>query len=658
MMIERTYPNLLNPFSVRGVYFRNRIFLSPCAIAHVNDGAPNDLGIAYMEEKARGGVAQVTQGNVTGPGGPGDNSGHLNRYKTNGMTQMAFTEMAWAIKQHGAVASAELSHAGMLAGLEENCGTLPMSSTGFIRNALRTHVGLHSDGAKVVEMTEKMIDDCATYFATIAKYIKDCGFQMCMIHGGHEMLINQFLSPRYNKRKDKFGGSPENRIRFPKMIVERVRDAVGDDFPIEMRISADDHHPEGKGIEESIFFIKEIEHLIDFVHCSSGSGGEAASLTQSVVYQPEGLNVKYAAAMKAAGVKSLVVAMGGIVSPDIAESIIAEGKADVVSMARALMADPEYPSKLRRNEPEEIVPCLRCQNCLGGEKAFYLSRCMVNPTLGHEARVRLQAPPTRKRRVLIIGGGPAGMEAAVTAHDRGHDVFLADKDDALGGTIKFSDQDSIKDALKRYKDYLIRQIEKRDIEVRLSTEAGEALVEDVMPETIIVAVGAMPIVPDIPGIDLPHVMYAAEVYKKPEEIGKKVAVIGGGLVGCEVGLHLAKTGHTVEVIEMLGELARDDNAIHKQGMEWLWAKVPINANLNTKVIKVTDKGVLCEIPDGETKLIDADTVIYSIGLEPRRDVYEQMCNLCYDVVAVGDCVQSAKIVDAVHAGWNAAIDLA
>lgn len=657
-MIERTYPNLLTPFSVRGVYFRNRIFLPSCAIAHVTDGAPNDLGIGYLEEKARGGAAQITQGNITGPGGPGDNSGHLNRYMTNWKTQMAFTELAWAIKQHGAVASGQINHAGMLAGVEENCGTLPMSSTGFVRNDFHTHVGDQSDGVQVVEMTEKMIEDCVTYYGNVAKFIKACGFQMCMLHAGHEMLINQFLSPRYNKRRDRFGGSPENRIRFPKMVLERIRDVVGDDFPIEVRISADDHHPEGKGIEESIYFIKEVENIIDFVHCSSGSGGEAAYLTQSVVYQPEGLNAKYAEAMKKAGVKPLVIAMGGIVSPDVAERIIAEGRADIVSMARALMADPEYPAKLRRNEPEEIVPCLRCQNCLGGEKAFYLTRCMVNPTLGHEARVRLQAPATRKRKVLIIGGGPAGMQAAITAHDRGHEVILAERDDALGGTIRFADHDSIKYTLKNYKDYLVRQINKRGIEVRLNTEAGEELVDDVKPESTIVAVGADPIVPRIPGLDLPHVMYATDVYKNPEKVGKKVAAIGGGLVGCEIGLHLAKTGHEVEVIEMLGELARDDNMIHKQGMEALWAELPIHGNLNTKVIEVTEKGVLCEDQGGSRKLIEADTVIYSIGLRPRADVFEKMRHLCYDVVSVGDCVKSAKIVDAVHAGWNAAIDLA
>ena len=656
-MIDRSYPHLLEPLTVRGVYFRNRIFLPPCAIAHVSEGAPNDLGIAYMEEKARGGAAQVTQGNITGPGGYGDNSGHLNRYQSNWKTQMAFTELAWAIRQHGAVASAELSHAGMLAGLEENCGTPPMSSTGFIRSDFHTHVGNQSDGVEVVEMTEKMIEDCVTYFGNVAKFVKDCGFQMLMLHAGHEMLINQFLSPRYNKRKDKFGGSPENRIRFPKMVVQRIREVCGDDFPIEVRISADDHHPEGKGIEESIFFIKEIEDMIDFVHCSSGSGGESACLTQSVVFQPEGLNVKYAEAMKKAGVKPLVVAMGGIVSPDVAESIIAEGKADAVAMARALMADPELPNKLRRNEPEEIVPCLRCNNCLGGEKAFYLSRCMVNPQLGHEARNRVQLPATRKRKVLIVGGGPGGMEAAITAHDRGHEVTIADRDGALGGAIKFADKDTIKIPLKRYKNYMIRQVTKRGIDVRLNTLAGKELIDNVRPDTIIVAAGAEPIVPRIPGIDLPNVMYATKVYDEPEKVGRKVAVIGGGLVGCEVGTHLAKLGHEVEIIEMTGSVAPEDNMIHKQGMEILWETLPISARVNSTVVGIKEDGVLCDTPEGQV-LVKADTVIYCVGLRPRREVYDEMRKLCYDVVSIGDCVQSGRIVDAVHAGWNAAIDLA
>ena len=655
-MIDQKFPHLMQPFTVRGVYFRNHLFSAPCALSHVTNGAPNDLGIGYLEEKARGGFAQVTQGNLTGPGGYGDNGGMMNHYETNWKNEMAFTELAWAIRQHGAVPSAALAHAGMLAGVEENYGTLPMSSTGFIRNDFVTHVGNQSDGIEVREMTEKDIQDTITYFANIAKYAKKCGFQMCMLHAGHEMLVNQFMSPHYNKRKDCWGGSPENRIRFPKMILQRIREECGDDFPIEVRISADDRVADGKNLEESIFFVKECEDLIDFVHCSAGCSSDTAYLTQSVVYQPEGTNVDFAWEMKKAGVKPLVVAMGGIVTPEYAESILAEGKADVISMARAGIADPDYAKKLRRGEPEEIRPCLRCNNCLGGEKAFFLPRCMVNPEFAHEARVHVQKPATESRKVLIIGAGPAGMQAAVTAADRGHKVVLADKNDALGGTIRFSDHDSIKYTLKRYKDYMIRQIGKRPIDVRLNTEASEALVEAVRPDSIIVATGADPIVPKIPGIE--KAMYATEVYYHPEKVGKKVAIIGGGLVGTEVGLHLAKTEHEVVVVEMLDEIAKGDQAMHHSGMMALWNTLPISAKVSTTVQEVTDTGLRCTDAEGNEFMVEADTVIYCVGLRPNPTVYNLMSTLCHDTQAIGDCTESARIVDAVHAGWNTAIDLA
>lgn len=648
-MITQKYPHLMAPFSVKGVDFKNHIFLPPCALSHVTYGAPNDLGIAYMEEKARGGAAQVTQGNITGPGGFGDNGGHFNRYFTNCFTDMAFTELATAIKQHGCVASAEINHAGFMAGLAENSNTPPMSSMGFMR----------PDGVEVVQMTEKMIDDTITYYAKIAKFLKDCGFQMCMVHGGHEMLINQFMSPHFNKRTDRWGGSPENRIRFPKMILQRIRELCGDDFPIEMRISAVDHCEDGKDIEESIFFVQECGDLMDFVHISAGCGPDKAYLTQEVCFQPEGLNIQYAEAMKKAGVKPLVVVMGGIVSPEVAESFLAEGKADVVAMARALMADPQLPNKVRRNQEEDIVPCLRCNHCLGSNKvAFFEAKCMVNPHMAHEHRTRFIPPAASSRKVLIVGGGIAGMEAAMTAADRGHRVTLIEKSPELGGMIKFADYDSIKVQLKKYKAYLIRQVTKRNIEIWLNTEASEEIVNKVQPDVIIVASGAKPIVPKIPGIDREHVMYATDAYFEPEKVGKKVVIIGGGLVGCEVGAHLANTGHEVEVLEMGPELAPEDNPFHHCGMQAYWAERPIKGYVNTKVIEVTEAGVKAINENGEEILFEADTVIYSVGLKADTSVTEEMKKYCYDVVPVGDCVRSGRIVDAVETGYNAATDLA
>ena len=648
-MIVQKYPHLMAPFSVKGVQFKNHIFLPPCALSHVTYGAPNDLGIEYMEEKARGGVAQVTQGNITGPGGFGDNGGHFNRYFTNCFTDMAFTELATAIKEHGAVASAEINHAGFMAGLAENSNTPPMSSMGFIRE----------DGVEVVQMTEEMILDTVEYFANIAKFLKGCGFQMCMIHAGHEMLLNQFLSPHFNKRTDKYGGSAENRIRFPKMILQRIREVCGEDFLIELRISAVDYCDDGKDIEESIYFVKECEDLIDFVHISAGCGPESAYLTQEVAFQPEGLNIKWAEAMKKAGVKPLVVVMGGIVSPEVAEQFLAEGKADVVAMARAIMADPQLPNKVRRNQEEDIVPCLRCNHCLGSNKvAFFEAKCMVNPHMAHEHRTRHAAPAACSRKVLVVGGGVAGMEAAMTAADRGHKVILIEKTDRLGGVIKFAEHDSIKVQLRKYRNYLERQIMKRNIDVRLNTEASESLVEALQPDAILVATGAKPVVPKIPGIDAENVMYATEAYYMPEKLGKKIVIVGGGLVGCEVGAHLANTGHEVEIVEMGDKLASEDNPFHHCGMMAYWADRPIHGTTGTKVTKITPEGVCGEDKDGNEVFFEADTVLYCVGMRADTSVTEEMQKYCYDVVAIGDCFKSGRIVDAVEMGYHSAIDLA
>lgn len=648
-MIVQKYPHLMAPFSVKGVHFKNHIFLAPCALSHVTYGAPNDLGIEYIEEKARGGVAQITQGNITGPGGYGDNGGHFNRYFTNCFTDMAFTELATAIKEHGAVPSAEINHAGFMAGLAENSNTPPMSSMGFIRE----------DGVEVVQMTEQMILDTVEYYANIAKFLKGCGFQMCMIHAGHEMLLNQFLSPHFNKRTDKYGGSPENRIRFPKMILQRIREVCGEDFLIELRISAVDYCEDGKDIEESIYFVKECEDLIDFVHISAGCGPETAYLTQEVAFQPEGLNIKWAEAMKKAGVKPKVVVMGGIASPEVAERFLAEGKADVVAMARAIMADPQLPNKIRRNQEEDIVPCLRCNHCLGSNKvAFFEAKCMVNPHMAHEHRTRHVPPAVCSRKVLVVGGGVAGMEAAITAADRGHKVVLVEKAEELGGVIRFADYDSIKVQVKKYRKYLVRQVMKRNIDVRLSTEATEGLIEALQPDAILVATGAKPIIPHIPGIDGENVMYATDAYYHSEKLGKKIVIIGGGLVGCEVGAHLANTGHEVEVVEMGSELAPEDNPFHHCGMMAYWSERPIHGTVNTTVTRIASDGVYGEDKDGKEVFFEADTVLYCVGMKEDTSVTEEMQKYCYDVVAIGDCFKSGRIVDAVGMGYHSAVDLA
>ena len=283
---------------------------------------------------------------------------------------------------------------------------------------------------------------------------------------------------------------------------------------------------------------------------------------------------------------------------------------------------------------------------------------MVNPHMAHEHRTRLTVPAAESRKVLVVGGGVAGMEAAMTASDSGHRVVLIEKSDVLGGVIKFADHDSIKVQLKKYKDYLIRQVTKRKIDIRLGTEASEEIVNTVKPDAIIVATGAKPIRPKIPGIDRENVMYAADSYYYPEKVGKKVVMIGGGLVGCEVGSHLANVGHSVEILEMGPELAPEDNGFHHCGMMAFWEDRPIQGHTGMKVTKITEEGVCAETKDGRNVVFEADTVLYSVGSRADTSVTDEMRKYCYDVVPVGDCLKSGRIVDAVGSGYHAAVDLA
>lgn len=250
------------------------------------------------------------------------------------------------------------------------------------------------------------------------------------------------------------------------------------------------------------------------------------------------------------------------------------------------------------------------------------------------------------------------MEAAITAADRGHKVVLVEKAEELGGVIRFADYDSIKVQLKKYRKYLVRQVMKRNIDVRLSTEATEGLIEALQPDAILVATGAKPIIPHIPGIDGENVMYATDAYYHSEKLGKKIVIIGGGLVGCEVGAHLANTGHEVEVVEMGSELAPEDNPFHHCGMMAYWSERPIHGTVNTTVTRIASDGVYGEDKDGKEVFFEADTVLYCVGMKEDTSVTEEMQKYCYDVVAIGDCFKSGRIVDAVGMGYHSAVDLA
>lgn len=639
------YPNLFEPITIGRTTFRNRIWSAPNMMCHMDkDGFPTEYMIAYYAEKARGGAAVVTVGDT-----PVDFDHAATNPRSFNLSYASLpyvSELAMAIHEGGAKASLELNHGGMVGVPEANGGNDPIGPVDFVRDW---------DGVHVRGMTEKDMDEVAEHFADKAELLKTAGFDMCLLHGAHGWLLDQFISPLYNTRTDAYGGSLENRAKFPLMVIDRVRERCGKDFLIEYRMSGSEEIEGGLSKEEGIAFAKLLDGRVDILHVSAALDIEEkqAVHTHPTIFLPHGVNVHYAADIKKAGVKTPVVTIGAIDDPRMAEDILKEGKADIVAMTRALIADPYFPEKARHGRPEDIRPCLRCLDCLTGMHTGQHFQCSVNQTAGREFRYRNYICPSQgKKKVLVVGGGPGGMEAAVTAARRGHDVTLAEQTGKLGGLLKFTDYDDLKVDLMHLKNYLITQVEKSGVKVLLNTEATPEFVKQGGYDAVITAVGSEPSKPPIPGLDTAK--HATTVYTELDRVGKNVAVLGGGLVGCETGLFLAQHGHEVTIIEMQSEIAPEANWMHKEGMMQAFEKAPITCRTSLKVSRVEKNGVYAVNSEGGEEFIPADTVVYAMGMRSKSALADTFRDSCPDVIPVGDCVRARKARQAMEEGFNAA----
>jgi NADPH-dependent 2,4-dienoyl-CoA reductase/sulfur reductase-like enzyme len=415
-------------------------------------------------------------------------------------------------------------------------------------------------------------------------------------------------------------------------------------------------------MEEAVEFGKMLEEYVDILHVSSGSYYTSRQYTFPTIFTSHGCNIHLAEAFKKGGVKIPVASVGALWDPALCDRYIEEEKCDFVAMSRAIIADPMLPRKIFSGMTENVRPCTRCINCLGNK---YKGRdeCDVNPIMGNEIYTIRTPDAKTKRKVLVVGGGPGGMQAAVTAAERGHEVILCEKSDSLGGKLKFTNFDCHKEALCRFKNWLIREVGKNSIEVRFNTEVTPALIEKERPYAVIVAVGSEKIVPRIPGIEKEHVIHAYESYFDQDRVGKNVVMIGGGMMGVEVGLHFADCDRKVTIIEMTNELAKDANPIHKAALEeMLDLKCAVLSN--TTVLEITDNGVKIRNAEGQEESVPCDTVIYAVGVRPNRDTVEALRDAeGYGMfMSVGDSEWgspfTAKCVhDAIHGGYFAAMDI-
>lgn len=649
-MNTNKYPHLTSQIKLGNVYFRNRIFSAPMGATDITpDCYPGPRTQGFYELRAKGGAGSVTVSElVVHPETDASHMLHLD-LSTPGCLAV-HTFVADAIRRHGAVPSIEFSHSGQYAGTyltdknkkESLCQWGPSEGT-------------RPDGRPVKALSKDQIADIVKSYGDAAVLAKRAGYEMIMVHAGHGWLINQFLSPYFNHRTDEYGGSLENRIRFAREVMQAVRNAVGPGFPLEVRISGSELFEGGYGIEDGCKIAQALEEFADLIHVSAGSYQFGFYVTTPPMFAEHGVNVHLAAEIKK-HVSKPVATVGALNDPAHLEQIIAEGKADVVYMGRALLADPFLPNKIMGGNEDAIVRCLRCYTCMAERPVTGTRRCAVNPVIGREIEGMEVTPACRSKKVMVVGAGVAGLKAAITAAQRGHNVILCEKSDKVGGILKSEQAIPFKYEMYQLGLSFEKQAIEEGVEIRLNTLVTPEYVASEKPDAVILAVGSNPIVPQLPGIDGDNVVVVNDYYLQKDKVQDSVVVLGGGLAGCECAVHLGMEGKKVNLVEMRDNLAVDCNIRHKP---ILMKKVQeyATAYLCHTGLRVTEEGVVCKAPDGSEVLIPGKTVICAVGQRANRTDVDALRFTAPFVREVGDCVRPANITKAVYEGYHAALDI-
>ena len=649
------YPYLGKPITIRGVYYRNRIFSTPTGLTWPDEysGAPDFRTVLLYEKKARGGAASVNYGETPVNAVDAVRRPNVDEIRPD-FKRMVLPAKDWikftdAIKRHGANPCVQLCHAGLFA------------EPFFNRYTNGKVIGpvdmVKESGTHVKAMDQADMDRIANDFAEAALCAVQAGFNQIMIQCCHGWLLAQFLSPHWNTRTDEFGGCIENRAKFPLQVFKAVREKVGPKVVIQTRISGDEHQKDGWPIEDVVKFCQMIDQYVDIIEISSGDYHNSEHYCWVNPLMGRFINIPIVREIKKAGVKAYITAVGGHNDPKKMDELIKEGAIDFFSIGRGILADSDLPKKWLTGKEEDVKPCIRCSDCMAGlYTGFY--QCNINPTVGQEAYLLNTPSPKSSKNVLIVGGGVGGMQAAITAFDRGHKVTLVEKNDKLGGTLIFSDYGH-KEDLKNLKDYYIRQVKKRDIKVLLNTEANLELLDKINPTDIIVATGSSPRPLTIEGSE--NAKYATEGYFHPENIGHKVALIGGGLINCELAVKFLEEGKDVTILELTDQILRDANMFIKPTIKEIFEKYKDNIhvimNASTKLIE--KDAVTYEDKDGKDHKVTCDTVLYAIGSIANSQIVDTLREWpnWESFRAIGDCTGASIVKKAIHQGYFAAMDI-
>ncbi len=641
------YTHLLRPLQIAGLTLKNRMLSAPTSLAELGpEERYSKENFDYYRLKAAGGCALVTVGDVIVDLDTGRS--HPQQVGMDDPGAIPYlVKMAEVIHAGGAAASIEIDHGGALCAPEFIGGKNAIGPSGYI----------DPWGDKVEEMTEEQIYYIADKFGEAAATAKACGFDMVMVHMGHGWLLHQFISPVTNHRTDRWGGPFENRMRFPLLVIDKIRAAVGKAFPIDVRISGSERMEGGYGLETGIEIAKALDGKVDLIHVSAGSQQEeySAVLMHPGAFQKHGENSALAAEIKK-HVKTPVCSVGAFSEPDKMERFLAESGVDCIAMGRALIADPFLPLKILRRQADRVRPCLRCGECQSGLMRNRVLHCAVNPFIGNEDSFYHPVPTNHLRTVLIAGGGPAGCQAAQEACARGHKVILCETSDRLGG-LNYADNADFKANIARYRDHLAKQTAALPIDIRLNTVVTKEIVDAVNPDALIIAIGAKPWMLPVPRDEGAHVIFGADL-REDTPVGDNVVVVGGGLIGSEEAVALARKGHKVTLLEMQEELAPDCGRMHRINLlHQIETEENITVATGHRCTGIRVDRVTASAPDGREVFFPADTVIMAAGMRPDTAEVERLRALVPECHVVGDAFRPRQIGQATRDGVNAVVTL-
>ena len=644
-MSKKNFPHLFKKGKIGNFTTKNRIVMLPMARQFQGmNGEVTQKTIDYFEERAKGGVGMIIIGStrVFPPGHKFYTPASLNLSAPQFIP--GHCELVQALHAHGTKVSIQFGHIGGQTHMQS------VSASGTRQN--------FCDGTpytKPLPITRSEIWDTIDLFAKGAVMAKTAGYDMVEIHAAHGYLLGSFLSPYLNTRTDEFGGSIENRTRFHVEMLKAIKAEAGDDFPVTVRISALDYLDNSIELEESVQVAKILEAAgADVISVSAGCH-ETQHLSNDTMRMKEDFKRPLFEAIKEAVNVPIIVA-GGYRNPAVSEKIVSDGVADFLGIARPLLADPEWPKKAAEGRVDDIRKCLSCGECLyvrGGAFNFPQS-CAVNAVFGKEKAWTDLEPAPEKKKIMVIGGGPAGMEAARVASLRGHSVSLYEKGDTLGGQLLLASKPPGKKRMLWLRDYLKTQIEKQGVNIQFGVEVTPELIDSEKPDELIMATGAIPKESNIPGIDTNQVVLAWDYLRGEVELkNKKAIVLGGSMLACETAELLASRGNEVAVVKMRpgSYMAEDCEPTNRRGILEFLTEHKVREITDHKLEKITSNGVdLIDKNSGESISVEGDVIILALGSTPVRELAEALEAKDIEFSMIGDCTKPRNIKQAIYQG--------